>query len=29
MDIASLWDHRAYEKEGEKIEKYHDHEERN
>ena len=24
MDIASPWDHRAYEKEGEKIEKYQD-----
>ena len=24
MDIASPWDHRVYEKEGEKIEKYHD-----
>ena len=24
MDIASLWDHRVYEKEGEKIEKYQD-----
>ena len=24
MDIASPWDHRVYEKEGEKIEKYQD-----
>ena len=24
MDITSLWDHRVYEKEGEKIEKYQD-----
>ena len=24
VDIASLWDHRVYEKEGEKIEKYQD-----
>ena len=24
MDIVSPWDHRAYEKEGEKIEKYQD-----
>ena len=24
MDIASLWDHRVYEKEGKKIEKYQD-----
>ena len=24
MDIASPWDHRVYEKEGEKIDKYQD-----
>ena len=27
VDIASLWDHRVYEKEDEKIEKYQDFEE--